>query len=995
MEKRLLTKILREVRCFLPFYLLIFLPLPALADESVDLDALYQQIDDAISQSPAYVAGRERQIADWRNRLNKEKDVEKKVQFAEELFRLYEPYRNDSALHYAEVCISLADSLRRPDLVGRFRSMLAYQCSNADMYTESIEELRAVNKSVLDSIGLVDYYHAWMHVYGEIGSYTQRNDVRLKSFSQQDAYRDSVLMVADEDSEEWLHLKVDILCARQLYQDALELSSKWLQKVTDGTHESAYAAFYRSMIYDRLKNHDQTCYWMGKSALDDIKCAVMNQASLLFLAERLAEDGDISRAYRYAEFAKECNLTFCPRLRAYQVNSVVNVIEKNYQASRAQVNRILIIASIAIILLMIALIFAFFRLKRSFFIMMVSMTAIVVQSQDFRFDEVTYTPEATTFKLFAPDNAKKVTVRIYKKGMDGKAAKTVKMTRTAPEQWTATVKGDLMGQFYTFDVGKGECPGVFAKAVGVNGKRGAIIDQTKTNPTGWESDQRPVMKSPTDLVVYEMHHRDFSIARKDAKYPGKFLALTEPWAIDHLKSLGVNAIHILPSYDYGSVDETRLSDNKYNWGYDPVNYNVPEGGYSTDPYQPEVRIREFKQMVQALHKAGIRVILDVVYNHTYDIEHSNFQRTYPDYYYRKNADGTYSNGSGCGNETASEKPMMRQFMIESVKYWINEYHIDGLRFDLMGCHDIETMNLIRQAVDEIDPSIFIYGEGWSAGSCAYPREQLGLKANIPQMPRIAAFSDEIRDALRGPFDDDTKVGWLGGKPEKESLKFGIVGAIAHPQVDMTKVNYAKAPWATEPTQMMSYVSCHDDMCLVDRLQASIPSISMAELIRLDLLAQTAVFTSQGVPFMLSGEELLRTKLGVHNSFESPDSINHLDWSNKQKYPQVFDYYKNLIALRLHHPAFRLGNADLVRKHLEFLDTSDKIVAFRLKNYAGRDDWRNIIVILNANKADTEVAIPKGTYTIVCCDGVINENGLGTLQSDKVVVDAQSALILHD
>lgn len=621
------------------------------------------------------------------------------------------------------------------------------------------------------------------------------------------------------------------------------------------------------------------------------------------------------------------------------------------------------------------------------------------------FKEVDYTPEKTVFSLFAPNDAKKVTVRIYKEGLGGKAVKTVKMSRTANEQWTATVKGDLMGRFYTFDVGKGECPGVFAKAVGVNGKRGAIIDMSKTNPEHWCCDQHPVTKSPADLVIYEMHHRDFSIARKDAQYPGKFLALTEPWAIDHLKSLGVNAIHILPSYDYGSVDETHLSDNKYNWGYDPVNYNVPEGGYSTDPYQPEVRIREFKQMVKALHEAGISVILDVVYNHTYDIEHSNFQRTYPDYYYRKTSDGEYSNGSGCGNETASDQPMMRQFMIESVKYWINEYHIDGFRFDLMGVHDIETMNQIRKAVDAIDPTIFIYGEGWSAGSCAYPQEQLGMKANITKMPGIAAFSDEIRDALRGPFSDDTKGAWLADGSENVSLKYGIVGAITHPQVDMTKVNYSKEPWALEPTQMISYVSCHDDMCLVDRLKASIPSLrssngqlsnsQMEELIRLDLLAQTAVFTSQGVPFMLSGEELLRNKKGVHNSFESPDSINHLDWSHKTKYPQVFEYYKNLIALRKNHPAFRLGSADLVRKHLEFLDSPVGTVAYRLKNYAGRDDWRDIIVILNANRETVEVEIPKGNYTIVCCDGIINEQGIGTVKGDKVIVDPQSALILHN
>ena len=621
------------------------------------------------------------------------------------------------------------------------------------------------------------------------------------------------------------------------------------------------------------------------------------------------------------------------------------------------------------------------------------------------FQEVSYSPEKTQFALFAPNDAKKVVVRIYESGLGGKAVKTVKMSRKANEQWTATVKGDLMGKFYTFDMGNGECPGVFAKAVGVNGKRGAIIDRTKTNPERWCSDKRPIVKSPADLVVYEMHHRDFSIAREDAKYPGKFLALTEPWAIDHLKTLGVNAIHILPSYDYGSVDETRLNEPQYNWGYDPVNYNVPEGSYSTDPYNPEVRIREFKQMVQALHQAGISVILDVVYNHTYDIEHSNFHRTYPDYYYRFTADKKYSNGSGCGNETASDQPMMRKFMIESVKYWINEYHIDGFRFDLMGCHDIETMNEIRKAVDEIDPTIFIYGEGWSAGACAIPNERLGMKANIPQMPGIAAFSDEIRDALRGPFDDDSKTGWIGTGTRilksselavmKESLKFGIAGCIAHPQVDMTKVNYSKEPWALEPTQMMSYVSCHDDMCLVDRLKASLPGISEAELIRLDLLAQTTVFTSQGVPFMLSGEELLRTKLGVHNSFESPDSINHLDWSNKTKYPQVFDYYKNLIALRKHHPAFRLGNVDLVRKHLEFLDTPDKVVAYRLKNYAGRDDWRDIIVILNANKSATEVSIPDGRYTIVCQNGVINEQGMGETTGCKASVGPQSALIIYN
>ena len=620
-----------------------------------------------------------------------------------------------------------------------------------------------------------------------------------------------------------------------------------------------------------------------------------------------------------------------------------------------------------------------------------------IQAQDFKFDEMSYSPEQTVFKLFAPNNAK-CTVKVGKK--------KVKMTKAGDCLWTATVKGDLKGQPYVFNTGYGDTPGVFAKAVGTNGKEAYILDLATTNPVGWESDQRPVVKSPVDLIVYEMHHRDFSIARPDAKYPGKFLALTEPWAIKHLKDLGINAVHILPSYDYGSVDESRLNEPQYNWGYDPVNYNVPEGGYSTDPSKPEVRIREFKQMVQALHKAGIRVILDVVYNHTYNIDNSNFQKTYPDYYYRKTADGAYSNGSGCGNETASEKPMMRRFMMESVKYWINEYHIDGFRFDLMGCHDIETMNQIRQMVNTIDPTIFIYGEGWSAGACALPNEKLGMKANIPQMHGIAAFSDEIRDALRGPFSDDTVSGWLGrlntskagqftGDQEVESLKFGLVGCIQHPQVDMKKVNYSKEPWAIEPTQMMSYVSCHDDMCLVDRLKASIPRIKEDELIRLDLLAQTAVFTSQGVPFMLSGEELLRNKKGVHNSFESPDSINQLDWQNKLRYPQVFEYYKNLIQLRKHFPHFRLGSAAEVRDKMCFLNAPSGVVAYSITDTMGNVTNKVVIVVLNPTRKQQTISIPEGHYTIVCASGVIDLNGIDTFTGRQVSVAPQTALIIHD
>lgn len=637
------------------------------------------------------------------------------------------------------------------------------------------------------------------------------------------------------------------------------------------------------------------------------------------------------------------------------------------------------------------------KLKYSIFTLMTTfLLALTVQAQSV-FNEVSYSPKQTTFKLNAPQ---KPILRIYDTGRGGNAIKKIKMKQTATNVWETTINGDLKGKFYTFDIGRGETPGVFAKAVGINGHRGAIVDMQTTNPTGWNNDHRLTLKNPADLIIYEMHHRDFSIDPSSGLVnKGKFLALTEQKAIKHLKELGVNAVHILPSFDFASIDESNTTTPQYNWGYDPLNYNVPEGSYSFDAEQPTRRILELKQMVQALHKAGIRVILDVVYNHTFDIAGGNFDRTFPMAYYRYTADGKPSNGSGCGNETASEKSLMRQFMLESMKYWVNEYHIDGFRVDLMGIHDIETMNIIRKELSAIDPNIFIYGEGWTAGTCAYPTEKLALKAHIKQMPDIAAFSDELRDALRGPFSDNKQAAFLGGVPGfEESIKAGIAGMIAHPQIDYTKVNYTKEPWANQPTQMISYVSCHDDMCLTDRLKASIPETEydLDELIRLDELAQTAIFTSQGIPFMLSGEEMLRDKKGVHNSFNSPDEINHLDWNNLKKYPQLFNYYKGLIQMRKNHPAFRLGNAELVRKHLEFLPTQhDCLVAFRLKDHAGGDKWNNIYVVLNGNNTIQSINIPKGKYTIVANNGVINEGGNGEMEGGEITIDAQTALILHD
>lgn len=624
--------------------------------------------------------------------------------------------------------------------------------------------------------------------------------------------------------------------------------------------------------------------------------------------------------------------------------------------------------------------------------------------------EMEYTPANTKFSLWAP-TADEVRLMLFEVGEGGHAYETVSMTLGEEGTWTANVDKDLLGKFYTFNVkvdGKwlGDTPGINAKAVGVNGKRAAIIDLSATDPEGWSADVRPALKSPADIVLYEMHHRDFSIdPASGIKNKGKYLALTErgtvnpdklSTGIDHLVELGVTHVHLLPSYDYASVDETKLSDNKYNWGYDPQNYNVPDGSYSTDPYNPAARIKEFKQMVQALHKAGIRVVLDVVYNHTFNTSDSNFERTVPGYFYRQKADGTWANGSGCGNETASDRPMMRKYMIESVLHWIDEYHIDGFRFDLMGIHDIETMNEIRKAVDKVDPTIYIYGEGWAAEAPQYPADSLAMKANVHEMPGIAAFSDELRDGLRGPFSDNHKGAFLAGLPgNEESIKFGIVGAIQHPQINYDLVNYSKSPWALQPTQMISYVSCHDDMCLVDRLKSSVPELTPALLARLDKLAQTVVFTSQGVPFIQAGEEVMRDKKGVHNSYESPDSINVIDWKRKTTNGDVFTYYKRLIDLRKSHPAFRMGDAEMVRKHLEFLPVEESnLVAFRLKDNANGDKWKDIIVAYNSRNEVAKLTVPQGKYTIVCRDGNIDSRGLGTVHGTEVSIPAQSALIMY-
>ncbi len=627
-------------------------------------------------------------------------------------------------------------------------------------------------------------------------------------------------------------------------------------------------------------------------------------------------------------------------------------------------------------------------------------------SKEGSMQEVYYSPQKTEFRVWAP-SATQARLHLYNEGLGGESYSTVQMNAADDGSWTAVVDGNLEGKFYTFQVcvdekWLDETAGIFALATGPNGLRGAVVDLDKTDPEGWKDDKAPELKSFADIVIYEVHHRDFSISDNSGiTNKGKYLAMTESGTrtesgastgIDHLKELGVTHVHLLPSFDYASVDETRLEDNVYNWGYDPVNYNTPEGSYSTDPASPQVRIREFKQMVQALHEAGIRVIMDVVYNHLADASTSGFERTVPGYYFRYKEDGSFANASGCGNETASEAEMMRRFMVESICYWINEYHIDGFRFDLMGIHDIKTMNEIRKAVDEIDPTIFIYGEGWAAEAPQLPAKKLAMKANVHKMPRIAAFSDELRDALRGPFSDNKVSAFLNGKPGfAESIKFGIAGAIEHPDVNIEKVNYAEDFWTSEPTQMIAYVSCHDDMCLRDRLYESIEGITEEEAIKLDKLAQTIVFTSQGVPFIYAGEELFRTKQGVHNSYNAPDNINAIDWSFKTRYADVFDYYKGLIAIRKAHPALRLGDSELVRKNLKLNSSANEaLLMYTAVSADGKDE---VMVIVNTSKRAEKVMLPSKKYVVLCEGGKINPEGIRNQTSHVITIGAQEAVIL--
>ena len=616
-------------------------------------------------------------------------------------------------------------------------------------------------------------------------------------------------------------------------------------------------------------------------------------------------------------------------------------------------------------------------------------------------EECVYSDGRTEFSVWAP-SAESARVNLYHAAQDTAAYATLEMEKSRGGLWKAVSKDDLKGSFYAFQVkhdGKwlDETAGIAAKAVGVNGWRGAVIDWNETDPEGWAEDKSPAI-APSDIIVYELQHRDFSVHENSGiSNKGKYLALTEegtvnpdglPTGIDHLKELGVTYIQLLPSTDFATIDETRPEDNQYNWGYEPLNYNAVEGSFSTDPYNPVTRIKEFKQMVQALHKAGFRVILDVVYNHTTNAANTGLERTMPGYFYRMNADGTFCNASGCGNETASEQEMFRKYMIESLEWWMKEYHIDGFRFDLMAIHDIDTMNEISERLHAIDPDVVIYGEGWAASTVAYPSEKIALKDNTYMLDGVGAFSDNIRDAIRGPLGCENAGFMDGVEGKKADLQFGIAGGVEHPQVSV------KA-WTNSPLQHVSYASCHDDHCLRDRLEIAIKA-SEKDRLRMVKLAQTAVYTSQGIPFIFNGEELYRHKQGVKNSYNQPDSINAIDWTYKTRYKDLVDYYAALAAIRHVHPGFCLADADLVREKLQFIDVDDPcVVAFRISGLEGIDSAKSLTVLLNGSKKAAKVEIPEGNYVILAQDGKADADGLGAYSGAYISAPATSATILAE
>lgn len=626
----------------------------------------------------------------------------------------------------------------------------------------------------------------------------------------------------------------------------------------------------------------------------------------------------------------------------------------------------------------------------------------------------TYSKKATTFKVWSP-NAASVRVNIFEHGSDNEGDAGSIMSRAmsldkTTGMWSVTINGDLLNKYYTYSVTHGkttkETADVYAKACGVNGQRSMVVDLSTTNPDGWENDKHVLVQNQTDASVWEISVADFSSSESSGVSEanrGKYLAFTEEGTtvngvqgasstcVDYLKKLGVKYVQIMPFYDFGSVDESKNIMDQYNWGYDPVNYNCPEGSYSTNPKKGEVRIKECKQMIQALHNAGIGVIMDVVYNHTYTSD-SWFQRTVPNYYYRMNNDGTFSNGSGCSNDTASEHLMFRKYMIDSVTYWASEYHIDGFRFDLMGLHDVTTMNSIRTALDNLyadgsGSQILMYGEAWDMATNCDEGTVLASQKNLKQLSdRIGAFDDTIRDAIKGSTGG-TDGAFVQDGSRRANLKTGIAG-----QSDTT------TGWANVPSQCVTYASCHDNLCLYDKLVGSVYGADgkyrkrYEDLVAMNKLSAAIVITSQGIPFSLGGEEFCRSKDGDENSYASSRKENMLDWENVDIYSDVIEYYRGLYKIRDAFAAFSDSTAATANSLTYLSDVPKGVMGYTINNTES-GKWSQMCVIFNGSDSAQNVTA-KGDWVVLADNKTAGLRNIKNV-TNSVKVEAHSAVIMVD
>ena len=604
-----------------------------------------------------------------------------------------------------------------------------------------------------------------------------------------------------------------------------------------------------------------------------------------------------------------------------------------------------------------------------------------------------YEKEGTLLRVWTP-TAKFVEVWIYADDSFKGPSTKIEMVQKPKGIFEAYLPGDQHGTIYVYKIlflNNRESISVdpYARATTVNGMKSVIADLNRTNPDGW-GERLPAFGLPEEAIIYELHIRDFSISETSGIVnKGKFLGLTEKntqnasgrkTGLDYLIDLGITHIQILPMFDYATVDEANLTEPQYNWGYDPLNYNVPEGSYSTDPFDPFNRIFELKQMIRTLHDNGLRVIMDVVYNHVYDPKDQALERTVPGYFYRYNADGSLANGTGVGNDTASERHMMRKYIIDSVKYWAKEYHLDGFRFDLMGIHDSVTMNAIREALDKIDPSIIIIGEGWEM-STPLPEDLKASQRNAQAMPRIAHFNDSIRIALKGSdFGDEKDRGFISGKNYLEDLLLRNIKGAMHLSSHSSYV---------DPEQVIQYVEAHDNLTLYDKLLRSNPDDSEEVRIKRHTLATSIVLLSQGVPFIHGGQEFLRTKAGVANSYQSPDEINQFEWERVTTFQESVAYVKGLIALRKSEYLFHLHTHEEIDTHFTMLSENFNIVAFSLTN-----SEKKYIVIFNGNRSDVIFRIQKGKYAILVEDNqVFLESMPEAVLMEKILVKAHTTSVL--